>query len=228
MTYDILNSIGVFGAVLYLVSYFLLQTGFIGGNSNTYTLMNLAAASCVAISLTVAFNAASMIVQVSWIVISIYGLARMYVLTRGIRFSPDEKAFVDDKLPGLPRHLARRILSDGVWIDGEAGAELTVQGTPNKNLVYLHSGTADVILNGQRVATCQPGSFIGELTVLKDEPATATVTLNSDARYLCLDAEALRKLCAREASVAQVLENSFSRDIKAKLEAANAHSLQAT
>lgn len=85
---EVLKYIGLLGAFLYLASYFLLQAGYIGGNSKAYTYLNLSAASLVLVSLTTAFNAASVVIQVSWILISIFGMSRMYLLYRRIRFDP--------------------------------------------------------------------------------------------------------------------------------------------
>ena len=90
---DLLKYIGLLGAFLYLASYFLLQAGYIGGNSKAYTFLNLAAASLVLVSLTTAFNAASVVIQVSWILISIFGMSRMYLLYRRIRFTDRAIAF---------------------------------------------------------------------------------------------------------------------------------------
>ena len=42
-----------------------------------YTLMNMAAAICVLASLLQSFNLASAMIQVCWIAISLYGLARL-------------------------------------------------------------------------------------------------------------------------------------------------------
>ena len=222
-TDEILKYIGLFGAFLYLASYFLLQAGYIGGNSKIYTVMNLFAASFVLVSLSTAFNVASVVIQVSWILISIFGLARMYLLYRRIRFTDEEIEFVEEQLQRLPLHLARKVLDIGIWIDGARGAELTRQGERNNSLMYLKHGSAEVCQNNTRIATCSPGSFIGEMTVLSDAPATATVRLTSSARLLCLDAEALRTLSQNEAAIATVIQNSFSRDMRLKLEATSRH-----
>ena len=69
--------IGVIGFVLYMLSYFQLQIGRIEGSGSIYTLMNLSAASFVLISLIHNFNLASMLIQVSWILISFIGLIRI-------------------------------------------------------------------------------------------------------------------------------------------------------
>ena len=48
-------------------------------------------------------------------------------------------------------------------------------------------------------------------------PATATVTLDSPARYFRVDAAALRQLAARHAELRQALRDSFAGDVRKKL-----------
>lgn len=67
---------GYFGVAFYLISYTCLQLGLIRGSGYAYALMNLTAASLVLVSLTVKFNLASSIIQIMWIVISAFGIAR--------------------------------------------------------------------------------------------------------------------------------------------------------
>lgn len=217
----LLNYVGMAGALFYLSSYFLLQAGFIGGNSNTYTILNLIAATLVLFSLYTAFNVASLIIQVSWITISIYGMARMFFINRRLRFTKEERDFLDVKLPHLRKHLARQVLNKGIWIEGKAGTQLTTQGVSNDHLIYLSQGKAQVILNKRLVAEVASQSYIGEMTLLNQDVATATVQLSSDARYLCFDAAAIRSLCKQHGQVAQAIESSFASDMRSKLEASN-------
>ena len=76
---DIYQMIGVLGFVLYMLSYFLLQIGKLDGTGVGYILMNLSAASFVLISLTQNFNLASVLIQISWILISFVGLIRLNI-----------------------------------------------------------------------------------------------------------------------------------------------------
>lgn len=69
--------VGITGFIAYFLSYFLLQTGHITGAGLPHTLLNLAAASLVLISLIQDFNLASALIQISWILISIMGLCRI-------------------------------------------------------------------------------------------------------------------------------------------------------
>ena len=73
---------GVAGFVFYMLSYGLLQIGRISGQGYCYPLMNMAAASLVLISLTHQFNLASVLIQLSWIVISLIGLCRLSIAAR--------------------------------------------------------------------------------------------------------------------------------------------------
>jgi predicted tellurium resistance membrane protein TerC len=80
-----MNTAGLAGVVLYLGSYALLQSGILRGSSYTYAILNLCAASLVLLSLTVAFNLSSAIIQASWVVISVLGIARLIWINRRMR-----------------------------------------------------------------------------------------------------------------------------------------------
>jgi len=79
---QILECIGVAGFIFYMLSYALLQLGKISGQCYTYTLLNMLAASLVLISLTHQFNLASALIQISWIVISVVGIFRIWASSR--------------------------------------------------------------------------------------------------------------------------------------------------
>lgn len=68
------DSIGVMGFALYVLAYGLLTIRVLNGNSLTYFGLNLAAASCVLIGLTVSFNLASALIQLFWVAMSLIGI----------------------------------------------------------------------------------------------------------------------------------------------------------
>ncbi|MCC6709637.1 MAG: hypothetical protein IT492_18955 [Gammaproteobacteria bacterium] len=71
--YDV---VGTGGVVLILVAYFLLQTERWSGQSLSYSLVNLIGSLMITVSLVYDFNLSSFIIEVAWIAISIYGIAR--------------------------------------------------------------------------------------------------------------------------------------------------------
>ncbi|MEP5153008.1 hypothetical protein [Planktotalea sp.] len=66
---------GLIGFVCYVASFGSLQLGWLDGNSMTYSICNVLAASLVAVSLMEAFNLASALIQGSWIIFGLLGLA---------------------------------------------------------------------------------------------------------------------------------------------------------
>ena len=113
------SAIGLFGVVVCLGSYTLLQLGLVRGTSYTYSILNIIAAGSVGFSLIHAFNMSSLLVQAFWIIISLVGIARVFLLTHLVRFSDEERAFAESKFPDLAPHLMRRFLNIGTWVDLE-------------------------------------------------------------------------------------------------------------
>ncbi|WNK00590.1 cyclic nucleotide-binding domain-containing protein [Thalassospiraceae bacterium LMO-JJ14] len=212
---------GFIGVALYLGSYAALQLGYVNGQGGLYALLNLTAASSVLISLIQAFNLSSALIQVFWIFISIIGLIRMYLLTRHIRFSDEERAFIDQAMRNLSKRKARKFLDAGYWIDGESGAVLTREGEPVEHLIYLLEGEAEIISSGRAIAVCEAHSFIGELTAMSGEPATATVRLDRPSRYFCIGVQVLRQRLMKDLEIRANLESCVSQQMLHKLKRSN-------
>lgn len=66
-----------------------------------------------------------------------------------------------------------------------AGETVVQQGDPNPDYVYLLlAGLAEVLVDGQRVAVLERGSFFGEQAFLNQAPRNATVVARSPIRVL--------------------------------------------
>ncbi|WP_108063857.1 CBU_0592 family membrane protein [Poseidonibacter lekithochrous] len=72
---DIYQGIGFVGMVFVVVAYLLLQINKYTIRSLQYQLLNLVGAILLLISLFVHFNLGSFIIEVFWIIITIYGIA---------------------------------------------------------------------------------------------------------------------------------------------------------
>jgi len=73
---------GLAGFGLYIFCFSAVQFNWIDGNSATFSITNVVAASLVAISLIADFNLALALIQVSWIVIGLAGLTLRLRLRR--------------------------------------------------------------------------------------------------------------------------------------------------
>ena len=70
--------VGIAGVVLVLLAYLLLQTGKLASTTASYSLLNLLGSLAILVSLFYAFNLSSLVIQIAWIAISIYGLRRAW------------------------------------------------------------------------------------------------------------------------------------------------------
>ena len=70
-----LRLIGVLGFLFYIGGFAALQLEFLDGRGIAYSLVNILAAAMVLISMTREFNLASAMIQTSWIIIGMSGLA---------------------------------------------------------------------------------------------------------------------------------------------------------
>ena len=157
---------GIAGTIMFLLSYAALQTGLIRGQGYLYASMNILAASLVLISLSKTFNLPATVLQISWIVISLVGILRIFFLNRAVRFNAEEKALLSEKFPTLSRIAARKLFDAGEWLDAPEGTGLMQEDQAHGVLVYLASGRAEIHAGGLHLGTVGPGSFLGEMTVL--------------------------------------------------------------
>lgn len=70
------NILGMIGVVLVLWTYLLLQIGKLQAQSFAYSFWNLVGSLLIITSIWVHFNLASMVIEVAWALISLYGLIK--------------------------------------------------------------------------------------------------------------------------------------------------------
>ena len=72
------DAAGVAGSVVVIVAYFGTQAGWLTANDPRFAIANLAGAALIITSLMMDWNLAAFVMEVFWILISLYGLARHY------------------------------------------------------------------------------------------------------------------------------------------------------
>ena len=71
--YDILGTLGV---AIIVLTYILLQTERVRSDQLAYSLMNAVGAALILISLYFDFNLPSVVVEVFWLIISLFGIGK--------------------------------------------------------------------------------------------------------------------------------------------------------
>lgn len=70
------NIIGISGVVLVLLAYCLLQMNKLNQKGITYSFLNFIGSGFILISLYFSWNLASGIIEISWFLISLFGLTK--------------------------------------------------------------------------------------------------------------------------------------------------------
>ena len=223
---EFLSVLGVVGAVFYVVSYGALQTGILKAETYRYSLLNLFASGFVLVSLAGAFNWGSFYTNFFWVILSIVGMVRLWLLTRNRGRSEMDEAFTLARLQGFTEPNISRVLQAGIWRDMDAGEVLANEGEPIGRLYFLAAGKAEVLLNGNVIAQIEPMSYIGEQTCLSGDPASATVRLTEASTVFDIDAVQLRNRAERNADFRSDLQRSIALDSMQKITSANSQRLQ--
>ena len=86
----------------------------------------------------------------------------------------------------LPRRNLERIAAWTDEVDVRAGRHLIDQGAFPHEFMVIESGTAEVLVDGNKVAELGPGDFFGEMALMEAHRRSATVTATADLRVIVM------------------------------------------
>ncbi|MFK7743808.1 MAG: Crp/Fnr family transcriptional regulator [Roseobacter sp.] len=156
------------------------------------------------------------------VTVNLIQIGREWVNDRRARFSPEEHVFVKARLSMLSKADARRLLNMGLWVNGAVGDVLTTEQQEVTHVAYITEGQVDILLGGQKVGNCGPGNFVGEMSVIKNERASATAIVASPARYWLIPSAQLQLLQEKDPEMAQAFQAGIARDLRNKIISSNA------
>lgn len=154
------------------------------------------------------------------VVINVGQLLIIWYYARHHRFEADHKHFAD-ALPGADRRAVKRLLDHSDIKTYEAGRQLTREGESVGQLFYITEGIVKVERGERLVAICGPGDFVGELSFVSGNPATATATAVKPTRMLVFEQARLNASIATDVQLRRTLEAALNVNLAGKLMRAN-------
>lgn len=134
-----------------------------------------------------------------------------------MRFTEEERRLCDTAFQALDHVLVRRMLRCGSWKSVPEGQSLMRQGERPKEIFLIASGEAAVRVGEQTVSHLQAGAFVGEMSFLKDEVASATVVATKALRCAAWQQAELNALFKRRPELRHVFHAAVGRDLAQKI-----------
>lgn len=110
-----------------------------------------------------------------------------------------------------------KLLSIGRWMDVAPGATITAQGEPVQDVTLVRRGRAAVHVNGRLARYVAPLEFIGEVSFLTSDQASATVTAGEPMRVLAWPHRELQSFLNKHLSIRFAFRAVVSGDLARKL-----------
>ncbi|MDW8349505.1 MAG: cyclic nucleotide-binding domain-containing protein [Verrucomicrobiae bacterium] len=85
------------------------------------------------------------------------------------------------------------------------------EGQENKNFYLLYEGKLDVYKNKKHIATLEPGKFCGEISLLKNIPATADVKANGKVKCFVFDKETFLEIVTKDFFTGYLLDEELEK-----------------
>jgi hypothetical protein len=180
-----------------------------------------AAALAVGVAALVANLLQPVWVMVLWLgallVVNGIGLLRGALDRISLKLDDREATLLRGPFSGVPAKAFRRLLDAGHWHSIPPGTPVTIEGEPVEDLMVLGQGAARVEVSGRQVAMLKPGAFIGEMSLLTQGNATATVTPMEACWLFSIPKRDLVHLCEQDRQLDAALHTVLSRDLVRKL-----------
>ena len=133
----------------------------------------------------------------------------------------DERALFEQVMRIEEPAQQRRLLDVIEWQDIAAGAELMKQGQPQPPLIYVAKGSATIHVDGAAVGNCGEGDFLGEMSLISGQAASATVKVSDPMRVAMFDRDALAELSRGVPEIGKALDGALNRSLAAKVRRMN-------
>ena len=204
--------------VLYLVSYVMRNILWL----RVFTVIG---ASCLMAYLY--FRPDPLITAVCWnvvfVLLNLYWIVRLILERRPVRLSEDERRLCALVFRTITPREMINLLKLGTWERAQPGQHLSQRGAPLDRLMLIYSGAAAVEVASLRVGELHPGQFVGSLSFITEETASADVIALEPTRYVAWPKARLKTYLAKNPELHAAIEVMLGSDLAHRLQDCWAH-----
>lgn len=208
-----------------LAAILLVLAALAGGSRTLHLLGTLAG-----LSLAASFAGSEDLTDPNWAAtiwaavfaaVNLAQLARIIHQHRRNFMTAEQRELIEQVLQVHDPKQQRHLLEVISWRDAKLAEVLMWQGQRAPPLVFLVSGEAKIEHDEVELGTCGAGEFMGEMSLISGQRATATVTVSDAARIAVFDRDALLRLLPEMPDLARSLDHTFNRGLAEKIQRMN-------
>ncbi len=155
--------------------------------------------------------------QALLVLVNVVQIVLLWTRDRRAKFSQEEQEMIAAWLTGGTPGTKRLLLDMGRHETLEPGEVLTEEGVRPRFLTYIVSGAAVVQADGAEVARVAPGHFVGEMSLMGDGLASATVTIAEPARVWQVERNKLDRMKENQPELYGLIEAGTALNLRAKV-----------
>lgn len=125
--------------------------------------------------------------------INIVQIVILILARRPVKMSEEETELYELTFRSLKPRDFLKLLKIAVRKEAQAGESIVVQGEHVGGVLLLTAGHTQVDVDGRRLSAATPGQFVGEMSYLTEDIASAQVTATRATRYLFWPVESLNE-----------------------------------
>lgn len=144
-------------------------------------------------------------------------LFQLYNRARGGSMTREEQELFDHVMRIEDPAKQNRLRDLMQWRDVEVGEVLIEQNQIDPPLIYIATGRASIKRDGKLVNECGAGEFVGEMSHISGDGASATVTVVLPMRMAQLDRDALAQLSQSLPEIGRAVDSAFNRSLAVKV-----------
>lgn len=165
--------------------------------------------------------------EAAFVAVNIFQLIALWYFENHYQFRAEKQHFAERIPASINRRAVRRLLKFAQVLQFDAGAKLASEGEAVQALTYIADGLVTIERGAQIVAACGPGDYVGELSFLTGNAATATAVAAKPVRALVFDQRELRAAIEHDMDLRRVVEAALNHNLAGKLVRANEAQLSA-
>ncbi len=155
--------------------------------------------------------------QSAFALINIINVAKLLHERRPVSFTDDEQMLRNLVFPNFTPYQLKQFFALAQWHKAEKSDVLFTEGTKPAELYLLADGEVDILQNGNRLQRRLSGTFIGELSMMTDNAASADVVFATQSRYVSWSHAAIQEFQDRHPDFARSFNTLLSLDVARKL-----------